>query len=361
MTTVNPDPAPTSQMAADSSMIPTDPTRPPDRDDTVVVVADDDRIIEGCRAALERAGYEVVAFSDAGEALAAMADTPHPIVVKDHDLPSMSSLDFVQGVLDVEPFAKVVLLARGGDEASADLALRAGAFGYVMKPIGSEPFTRVLRRALVAYTREDAAHQAEATVRQESGRQASVLKKVTVGTLTALLNAQEARTPLFRGHSQAVANCAAGVARALGLPADQVSVIRTAGLLHDLGMIAVPDDVVNKPGQLTKEEFGHVAAHPRRGAEILMPMDHLGDVPRFVLEHHERVDGSGYPDGKRGSEISLGGQVVALAEYWTAITEDRPFRDRMSVKEAMSTLVGTGGTWFDSKLLRALQTWISSG
>jgi response regulator RpfG family c-di-GMP phosphodiesterase len=327
----------------------------------VVVVAEEDRLIGGCRAMLERAGYDAVVYTDAEEALTALANNPLPIIVKDHDLPSMASLDFVQRTLDIDPYAKVVLLARSGDEVSADLALRAGAFDYVMKPIGAEPFSRVLRRALVEYTRQNAAHAREAAVRQESGRQAGVLKKMTVGTLTALLSAQEARTPLFRGHSQAVATCAAGIARTLSLPADQVSAIRTAGLLHDLGMIAVPDQVVNKPGQLTKEEFAHVAAHPRRGAEILIPMDHLGDVPRFVLEHHERVDGSGYPDGKKGSEITLGGQVVALAEYWTAITEDRPFRDRMSVKEAMSTLVGTGGTWFDSQLLRALQTWLANG
>lgn len=348
-------------MAADSSTPPPDSTNSPAGEDVVVVVAEDARIASACRATLEQAGYDALVFDDADAALGALAKRPFPVVVKDHDLPSMPSLDFLERALDVEPFTRIVLLVRGGDELSADLALRAGAFDYVMKPIGPERFARVLRRALVEHTRDEAAHRTEAAVRQEAGRQSGVIKKMTVGTLTALLNAQEARIPLFRGHSQAVANCAAGIARTLSLPADQVSAIRTAGLLHDLGMIAVPDAVVNKPGQLDRDEFAHVAAHPRRGAEILMPMEHLGDVPRFVLEHHERVDGSGYPDGKRGSEISLGGQVVALAEYWTAITEDRPFRDRMTAKEAMSTLVGAGGTWFDSQLLRALQSWIANG
>ena len=347
-------------MAVDISRASADSRGSSDSDDLVVLVADDDRIVGGSRALLELAGYDALVFSDASEALEALEANPRPIVVKDHDLHSMTSLEFVERVFDVDPLSKVVLIVRGGDELSADLAIQAGAFDYVMKPLGTEPFTRVLRRALVAHTREEAAHNSETALRKESLRQEGVIKKLTVGTLTALLSAQEARTPLFRGHSQAVANCAAGIARTLSLPADQVSAIRTAGLLHDLGMIAVPDDVVNKPGQLSKEEFAHVAAHPRRGSEILAPMHHLGDVPRFVLEHHERVDGSGYPDGKKGSEISLGGQVVALAEYWTAITEDRPFRDRMTAKEAMSTLVGTGGTWFDSQLLRALQTWISS-
>jgi HD-GYP domain-containing protein (c-di-GMP phosphodiesterase class II) len=329
----------------------------------VLVVARDDRIVGESRALLERAGYKARIFDDPEDALAVIAEGVHPVVLKDHSLAAMPSLDFVQRALDHDPFLKVVLLARMGDEVSADLTIRAGAFDFVTTPLGAEnkSFSRVLLRATIACTRQHAAHDSEAAVRRESGRQAKVLKKMTVGTLTALLSAQEARTPLFRGHSQAVANCAAGIARTLSLPADQVSAIRTAGLLHDLGMIAVPDKVVNKPDQLSKEEFAHVAAHPRRGSEILAPMDHLGDVPRFVLEHHERVDGSGYPEGKKGAEISLGGQVVALAEYWTAITEDRPFRDRMSAKEAMSTLVGTGGTWFDSELLRALQGWMASG
>lgn len=323
----------------------------------IFVVSDDARLRDSVESVLDHAGYEVRGFPDAEQALDDVASDEPEVVVKDHDLPFVSTLEFLQRGLDHDPLLKVVMLVRPGDESSADVAVRAGAFGYTGKPADPSELTRVVRRAFTSYLREDGEHRIEAALRLEAARQSGRIKKMTVGTLTALLNAQEARTPMFRGHSQNVAECAAGIARALGLSGEKVSSIRTAGLLHDLGMIAVPDEVVNKPGNLSTSEFAFVAAHPRRGAEILQPMDHLGDVPRFVLEHHERIDGSGYPNGRKGDEISLGGQIVGLAEYWTAITEDRPFRDRMSTAEAMDTLTGTGGTWFAPELLRALRVW----
>ncbi|HKK92282.1 MAG TPA: HD domain-containing phosphohydrolase [Longimicrobiales bacterium] len=323
----------------------------------VLVLTDDEVLLGGIRPYLEQAGYDLNVFSDPSAALAEVRARRPEVIVKDHDLSAMSSLDFIHRALDEDPLVKIILVVRKGDESSAELALREDAFDYLTRPLTAGEFTRAVRRGFMTYTREEAAHRSEAMLRQEAANRSQVIKRLTVGTLTALLKAQEARTPLFRGHSQAVAKCAAGVARALDLSADLVSSIRTAGLLHDVGMIAVPDSVVNKPDQLDEAEFAAIAAHPRIGAEILEPMDHLGEVPRFVREHHERIDGSGYPDGKKGDEISLGGQVVALAEYWTAITEDRPFRDRMSSSEAMNTLAGTGGTWFDPEVLRALRKW----
>lgn len=323
----------------------------------VLVLTQNEELLGDIRGQLEQAGYDVDWFDKPNAALAEVEANRPEVIVKDHGLLSMSSLDFIHRALDEDPLVKILLVVRAGDEPSAELALREGAFDYLTRPLAPGEFTRAVRRGFMTYTREQSAHRTEAMLREEAANQSKVIKRLTVGTLTALLKAQEARTPLFKGHSQAVAKCAAGIARALGLPGDHVSSIRTAGLLHDVGMIAVPDSVVNKPGQLTSEEFAAIAAHPRIGGEILEPMDHLGEVPRFVREHHERVDGSGYPDGKRGDEISLGGQVVALAEYWTAITEDRPFRDRMSTSEAMNTLAGTGGTWFEPELLRALRVW----
>jgi len=323
----------------------------------VIVLTEKRALLDTIRSHLEQAGYDLTECRDPDAALAEIEASRPQVVVKDHGLSSMSSLDFVHRALDRDPLVRILLVVRPGDEPSAELARREGAFHYLLRPMAAGDFTRAVRRGFLAHAREEGAHRAEAMLREEAANQSKVVKRLTVGTLTALMKAQEARTPLFRGHSQAVAQCAAEIARALGLPPDLVSSIRTAGLLHDLGMIAVPDSVVNKPGQLDDGEFAHIAAHPRIGFEILEPMDHLGDVPRFVREHHERIDGSGYPDGKRGDEISLGGQVVALAEYWTAITEDRPFRDRMTPTEAMNTLAGTGGTWFEPELLRALRLW----
>jgi putative nucleotidyltransferase with HDIG domain len=186
-------------------------------------------------------------------------------------------------------------------------------------------------------------------------RRTQEIRDVTLNTLSTLVNALEARSSHFKAHSQNVAITAAGIARALGLSDAEVIAVRTAELLHDVGMIAVPDAVVNKPGDLDPDERRSIEEHCARGAEILGPMEHLGPAITYVLEHHERINGSGYPHGKRGDDISMGGQIVGLAEAWMALTEQRSYRSAMTKAEAMGTLVGTAGSWFSADLLKALR------
>jgi putative nucleotidyltransferase with HDIG domain len=212
-----------------------------------------------------------------------------------------------------------------------------------------------VQKALLAYATDEYSIEMDRWLRDEVHRQTSLVHELTLGTIEALLGALEARSPYFRGHSQSVAVSAAGIARELGLAPEAVKEIRTAGLLHDVGMIAVPDAVVNKPAGLSPEEYALVKQHCAKGAEILRPMAHLGEAITFVLEHHERIDGSGYPEGKSGEGISLGGQIVGLAETWTALTEQRAYRNRMAPMEAMETLAGAVGAWYDAELIEALR------
>jgi putative nucleotidyltransferase with HDIG domain len=175
-----------------------------------------------------------------------------------------------------------------------------------------------------------------------------------LGTLDSLVNALEARSSHFSGHSQGVADRAERIARAVGVSDEEVHFIHSAGLLHDIGMIAVPDSVVQKPGALDRRETELIREHCRTGARILEPMTHLGPAITYVLEHHERLDGSGYPEGKRGDEISVGGQIVGLAEAWTALLEERTYRDRMPEADARATLSAASGSWFADDLVKAL-------
>ena len=120
-------------------------------------------------------------------------------------------------------------------------------------------------------------------------------------------------------------------------------------------MIAVPEYLVDKPEPLEPEEYVVVRSHCRKGVEILAPMTHLGFSVRYILEHHERLDGSGYPDHKRGDEISLGGQIVGLAEAWTAILEQRSYRPPLTRGEAIEMISATSGVWFAPELIKTLR------
>src|SRR5204862_4076731 len=173
-------------------------------------------------------------------------------------------------------------------------------------------------------------------------------------TLEALVNALETKAPYLRGHSARVVDLSATVATEMSLSEEDVDRVRMAGRLHDLGKIGTRDVVVNKEGPLTADEFEHVKQHVIIGAQILAPLVHLGDVVSMVKSHHERWDGTGYPDGLRGEEIPLGGRVIGAAEVFDALTTARPYQDKMTPEQAVARLAELSGTVVDPTVYDAL-------
>ena len=177
-----------------------------------------------------------------------------------------------------------------------------------------------------------------------SAARLATLALASTGFAETLINAMEAKNPYLRGHSQRVTDLAASTAEVLGLPPDLVEHVRLAGRLHDIGMIGIREAVLDKPGQLTAEEYAHVKDHVRIGLEILAPMSDLGEVLDFIADHHERLDGSGYPRGVAGEAISVGGRILSAADTFDALTSRRAYRDSRSEQETlafMGDLVGT--------------------
>ncbi|MFP3947773.1 MAG: HD-GYP domain-containing protein [Longimicrobiales bacterium] len=324
------------------------------------LVDDEDDVRESLERFLRRAGYQVHAFANGEAALEAMEKETPKVLITDKKMPGMDGLELAQLAAEFDPDMRVILVTGVGNETTAQAALRAGVADYVTKPVDLQELARSAHKAFMAYARDEYAQSTELWLRREVNRQTREIRQLTTGTLASLLNALEARSPHFKGHSQAVGGCAEGVARALELPDSEVEFIRTAGLLHDIGMIAVPDGVVQKPGELTPEERSAIQDHCRRGAEILEPLTHLGPAITYIYQHHERLDGSGYPEALRRDEISLGGQIVGLAETWNAMTESRSFRDRMSNSDAMDTLMAAADRWYPTELIRALWSWVSA-
>jgi putative nucleotidyltransferase with HDIG domain len=159
-----------------------------------------------------------------------------------------------------------------------------------------------------------------------------------------LINAMEAKNAYLRGHSQRVADLAASTAEALGLAADLVEQVRLAGKLHDLGKIGIREAVLDKPDRLDPDEYAHVKDHVRIGLEILAPMAQLGPVLDFIADHHERLDGSGYPRGVGGDEISVGGRIIAAADTFDALTSRRAYRDSRTEDDTLAYMSGLVGT-----------------
>jgi diguanylate cyclase (GGDEF)-like protein/putative nucleotidyltransferase with HDIG domain len=155
-------------------------------------------------------------------------------------------------------------------------------------------------------------------------------------------------------HSKAVIDISAAVARNLGLDDGEVQRIRSAALLHDIGKVAIPDDILRKPGPLTEQEWKLMKQHPMIGERILRVLPGLGSVARIVRHEHERWDGAGYPDGLAREDIPIGSRIIIAADSYHAITSDRPYRAARSHAEALEELSVNAGTQFDPQVTAAL-------
>jgi putative nucleotidyltransferase with HDIG domain len=244
--------------------------------------------------------------------------------------------------------------------------MQRGAFDYLIKPIDLGHLSRAIHHALQRrhtllegqqinqWLKEEVASRV-AERRVEQANQ----ERVSVATLEALINALEAKDPYMRGHSARVADLSAMVAAEHGCPDEQIESVRTGGRLHDIGKIGIREDILNKQGPLTEEEYEHVKQHVTVGSQILSPLIHLKDVIGFVRSHHERWDGLGYPDRLKGEEIPLGARIVGAVEIFDALTTARPYQEKMLPDVAVERMRDLIGTVVDAAVHRSLEAVVS--
>ena len=186
-------------------------------------------------------------------------------------------------------------------------------------------------------------------------RHVEQIASLNMRTIEALALAIEAKDHTTHTHLQRVRTYAVEIAREIGLSADEIEALRAAALLHDIGKLAVPENIINKPGRLTPEEFEKMKVHPLVGAEILDRVAFPYPVAPIVRSHHERWDGSGYPAGLAGEEIPIGARILAVVDCLDALASDRQYRQAMPLDRAMDRVKERAGTWFDPKIVEVLE------
>lgn len=185
-------------------------------------------------------------------------------------------------------------------------------------------------------------------------------------TITALSQMLQRAHPYTHGHLERVASTAEEVARRLGLGARRAKLVREAAVLHDIGKIAVDEEILDKPGKLTPEELAHVRLHPEWGAEILTPIQEFEPLIPWIRHHHERPDGRGYPDALHDHQIPIESKIIAVVDAFDAMTGEtpsqrRPYREPMSEDEALAELERCAGTQFDLRVVEAFRATIRGG
>jgi HD-GYP domain-containing protein (c-di-GMP phosphodiesterase class II) len=205
-----------------------------------------------------------------------------------------------------------------------------------------------------AFRRLSAAYEQSVRYAQDVRRLYGQLQRSIYQSLLGLSNALEAKDAYTRGHSERVSALARRLALALALSAEEADTIAQAGLLHDIGKIGVPEAVLRKRGPLAEDEWEMMRRHPLVGAQIVAPFEFFAGGALVIRHHHERCDGSGYPDGLVGAAIPAGARVVAVADVYDALTSDRPYRSALSAPDALELIVGQAGTTLDADVVTAL-------
>ena len=332
----------------------------------VLVVDDEEPIRNALKKFLAQQQYEVYAAGSGDEALEQLRRHKIALMLCDIRMPGTSGIDLVPQALEIEPELAILMLTAVNDATSAALCMQRGALDYLTKPIELADLGRAVQRALkrremlLENRQLNEWLKEEVTARTaELQRERMKAERISVATLEALVNALEAKDPYMRGHSARVADLSATIAHEMALPEERVEATRVAGRLHDIGKIGTRETVMNKQGPLTADEFDHVKQHVIIGSQILAPLTHLGPVTGAVRSHHERWDGTGYPDGLRGEEIPVEGRVIAAAEVYDALTTSRPYQEKMTPEQAVERMSDLAGTVIDPKVYDALSAVVA--
>jgi putative nucleotidyltransferase with HDIG domain len=318
-------------------------------------VDDDAQVRHSLARVIEAHGLSTIEASSGAEALAILErDGEVPLVISDIYMPEMDGVTFIREALQRFPDMAIVMLTGVAEVATAVECLKLGALDYISKPVLIEEVRARVdkaleKRDLVLQNRFYQQHL-ESRVRELDRRNRQSL----INGVQMLVHALEAKDAYTSGHSTRVARYAVKTAVQLGYTGDRLEQLRLGGELHDIGKIGTREDILNKPGPLTAEEFQQIKEHAALGERILAPfLSESPNVLRIVRSHHERLDGGGFPDGLSGGSIPHEARVVAVVDAFDAMTTNRAYRPSRTPSDAMGELRRCAGTHFDGEIVEA--------
>ena len=342
---------------------------------TKILIVDDDRkIVDLVRVYLEKDGYRVLTAHDGLQALELARQERPDLIVLDLMLPGLDGLDVCRILRGEGNKVPIIMLTAKTTETDKLIGLDLGADDYVTKPFSPQELmarlAAVMRRVNEEKRVEGRALRYAKELNDSIGRQEELrallrgvqeeLEETQLSTLQALAAAVEARDPYTRGHCERVTQYALTIAEALAFSDEDLEILERAAILHDIGKVAVPDSILRKNGRFDEDDWIEVRKHPQVGQTMLAHLKFLGPSLPLIRHHHERYDGSGYPDGLGGEGIPLGARILAVADAFDAMTSDRPYREAFALSDAVGELERCAGSQFDPEIAEVFLDALSS-
>lgn len=348
-----------------------------------IAFVDDEELVLGTLSRIfENEPYEVYTFDTPSKAVEALKQHAFCLVVSDQMMPEMDGTEFLAQVRERWPDTVRILMTGYAETETVIRAINQGSvFRFVSKPWEIRELKKIVKDAIDQYRLVNE-HRELTRLTEEQNRELvelnqglekrvqnrtrqlrqneeelnntlTQLRSSLEGTIQALAATAEARDPYTAGHQRRVADLSRAIAQKMGLPQDQVDGVRMAGSIHDLGKIYVPSEILNKPGKIRANEFELVKSHPEVGYEILKTITFPWPVAEIEIQHHERLDGSGYPKGLKGDEILLEARIVAVADVVESMSSHRPYRPALGIEKALEEIKSGRGTVYDERVVDA--------
>lgn len=295
-----------------------------------------------------RKDYEVFSAERGMDGIEILKNNVIDMVISDHKMPEMEGTEFLKNAFEINHEAIRILVTAFADAEILKEAINMGkVHRYIKKPWSPNDLINVVESCFEVYQ-----------LNRDNQKLASDLKELFSGTISAIMEALDAKDPYTSGRSKRVTFYALRIGEEYGLSNERLSELEIAGLLHDIGMIGVPVNIITKPGDLTDEEFELVKSHTVIGMKILEEIKQLNHVIRIVGCHHEHYNGGGYPYGLKGEEIPVESQIIAVADAYDGLTSERAYRASLSHEDAVRRIQAAAGSQFNPAVVEAFSSAI---
>ena len=344
----------------------------PSRPERILIVDDEYWITDVIYEQLSIEGFEADVTNTSADVMDMLSQKSYDLVLLDIHMPPPDGLTLLNEIREVYPFLAILMLTAFSDADTASAAMREGASDYIVKPYQNAQLVsrieRALERSQLLRERAEAQELLQLRVdeqtqklRAQSKQLSQMLERVLVtyrATLKALEAALDVRDQSAPGHCRRVAKLAVQLATRMGISGRDLVSLEHGALLHDIGKMGIPDVILMKPGPLTDEEWDTMRTHPEIGCNIVGHIDFLREALPIIRHHHEHFDGSGYPDGLRGTEIPLLARIFAVADSFDAQTNKRPYHTVRSVEGALQSLREEAGSTYDPQIVKVFAAMI---
>jgi putative two-component system response regulator len=313
----------------------------------ILVVDDNPEIRRTLARVLEIAHYLVHQAENGIEALEILEHLTPDLILSDINMPGMDGIEFCKAVRQNPRWVAIPFIFLTANDRREDIQTgrKLGVEDYLTKPIDSDDLLAIIHARLL--------RAAEIQIAQ--------IGRAYLETVNVLANTIEGRDPYTHGHVERVATYACRLAEALAWPSDQLRTLDFGARLHDIGKITIPDHILKKNGPLTEEEWMWMRQHPLAGAKMLREISLLEGVLPYILYHHEKWDGSGYPHGLREKEIPIEGRILAIVDVYDALTTARPYHPPRPQADVVRFLQMNMGKEFDPNLVPVFLKLIENG